>query len=435
VPGQSPVWIGLLDLDSDDEVAAVSGEPGPDHQGARVLVRVHHAPVGYVHVPVWPRETLASRARAAAEADMADPLREHAECELVPQDLMRQDTDSRSNWAKSISCPQGFPARGPGISLVVCTRDRSDQLRSCLTALQQVTYEPVEVLVVDNAPTGDETLDLVLEFARSDSRFRYTTEPRPGLSRARNHGLENAKFDIVAFTDDDITVDPGWPAALLAAFASDPHAVCVTGLVVPAALNTRAERYFDSRYAWGEAFQAARYDLDEHRHPSRLYPFTAGIFGTGANFAVKRQVVAELGGFDCLLGAGGPGRGGEDLDMFLRLVLAGGRICYAPSALVWHQHRSDTGALAEQIYSYGYGLGAYLAKHLLNRDFSVAFLMRGFTGKAIDTSSRMQSAAKSSKLSGEARQLVLRESTGVAAGALCYYRATRQSRRRHHEQP
>jgi GT2 family glycosyltransferase len=313
--------------------------------------------------------------------------------------------------------------------VVVCTRNRTEQLRSCLTALQQVTYEPVEFLVVDNAPIGTETWDLVMEFARSDSRFQYTTEPLPGLSRARNHGLGCAKFDLVAFTDDDITVDSGWPAALAAGFASDPDAVCVTGVVVPSALNTGAERYFDSRYAWGEAFEAQRYDLDEHRPPSRLYPFTAGIFGTGANFAVKRQAVAQLGGFDNLLGAGGPGRGGEDLDIFLRLVLAGGRICYVPSALVWHQHRSETGALASQIYSYGYGLGAYLAKHLLNRNFSVPFLMRGFTRKAIDTGHRMQSAAKSSQLNGRARQLALRESAGVAAGALRYYRATRRPSR------
>lgn len=427
MPGESQIWVGLLDLDSDSEVAAVSGEPGPGHQEARILVRMHRAPLGHVHLPVWPRETFTSRARAAAQAAMAGRLREHAECGPVPANVVAHGPDRRGDWKKPVSCPRGFPARGPGISVVVCTRNRAEQLRSCLIALQQITYEPVEVLVVDNAPTGTETWDLVMEFARSDSRFQYTTEPLPGLSRARNHGLANAKFDLAAFTDDDITVDPGWPAALAAGFMSDPDAVCVTGVVVPSALNTGAERYFDSRYAWGEAFEAQRYDLDEHRHPSRLYPFTAGIFGTGANFAVKRQAVAELGGFDDLLGAGGAGRGGEDLDIFLRLVLAGGRICYVPSALVWHQHRSQTGALAEQIYSYGHGLGAYLAKHLLNRNFSVSFLMSGFTGKAVDTGTRMQSAAKSSQLNGQARQLALRESAGVAAGALRYYLARRRS--------
>lgn len=418
----SPVWVGVLDLDSEGEVAAVSGEPGLDHQEARVLVRVHQAPLGHVHLPVRPSETFTARTRAAVEVAMGSLLREHSDCKPVPQ-----DPSLWSDWVKSASCASGFPSTGPGISVVVCTRNRAQQLRDCLAALRRVTYETVEFLIVDNAPADDQTRDLVTEFARSDSRFQYTREPLPGLSRARNHGLATAKFDLVAFTDDDITVDSGWPAALAAGFLSDPDAVCVTGLVVPSALNTGAERYFDSRYAWGEAFNARRYDMGTHRAASRLYPFTAGIFGTGANFAVRRQAALDLGSFDVLLGAGGLGRGGEDLDMFLRLVLAGGRICYIPSALVWHQHRSDTGALAEQIYSYGYGLGAYLAKHLLNRNFSVSFLMRGFTGKAVDTSHRMQSAAKSSQLNGQARQLALRESAGVAAGALRYYRATRRS--------
>lgn len=418
--GDSPVWVGLLDLDADGAVAGVSGDPRPDHRRARVLIRVHQAPLGYVHVPVLPYETFTTRVRAAAEVAMADQLRNHAQCQPAPE-----DPSLWSDWKKSITCPRRFPARGPGISLVVCTRNRPEQLRACLTALRNVPYEPVEILVVDNAPTGDQTRDLVSAFTYSDSRFRYTTEPLPGLSRARNHGLTTAKFDLVAFTDDDITVDQGWPAALAAGFSSDPDAVCVTGVVVPSALNTGAERYFDSRYAWGEAFEAQRYDMNAHRHRSRLYPFTAGIFGTGANFAVKRQAVTDLGGFDRLLGAGSVSRGGEDLDMFLRLVLAGGRICYVPSALVWHQHRSESGALAEQIYSYGYGLGAYLSKHLLNRDFSLSFLMRGFLGKAIDTTKRMHSAAQSSQLHGYAKHLALRESSGVMAGALRYYRSAR----------
>jgi GT2 family glycosyltransferase len=422
MPDSSPVWVGLLDLDSDDGVAGRSGAPGPDHQEARVLVRMHHAPLGHVRVPMRPAETFTSRARAAAELAFEDGLRAHSTCPTAPP----PDPAGGGDWTAAMACPRRFPARGPGITVVVCTRDRPQQLRTCLTALQRVTYEPVEVLVVDNAPRDEQTRDLVTEFALADSRFRYVSEPLPGLSRARDHGLAAAKFDLVAYTDDDITVDQGWPAALAAGFTSDPDAVCVTGVVVPGALNTGAERYFDSRYGWGEAFEPRRYDMGTHRHPSRLYPFTAGMFGTGANFAVKRQAVTDLGGFDHLLGAGAVSRGGEDLDIFLRLILAGGRICYAPSALVWHQHRSQASALAEQVYSYGYGLGAYLAKHLLNRDFTVSFLMRGFLGKAMDTGDRMHAAAQSSQLSGRAWQLAAREASGVMAGAVRYYRAARR---------
>ena len=136
----------------------------------------------------------------------------------------------------------------------------------------------------------------------------------------------------------------------------------MTGLVASGSLNTSSERYFDSRYSWGEAFDPRRYDLVAHRYPSALYPYSAGSSAPAPTSRSAGARYTDLGGFDPILGAGGPGRGGEDLDMFLQVLLSGGRICYLPSSLVWHQHRSDIDALGEQIYSYGYGLGAYLPR-------------------------------------------------------------------------
>jgi cellulose synthase/poly-beta-1,6-N-acetylglucosamine synthase-like glycosyltransferase len=265
---------------------------------------------------------------------------------------------------------------------------------------------------------------MVTALAEADDRIRYTCEPAPGLSRARNHGLARARFDLVCFTDDDTRVDPGWPSAVAAGFAADPETVCVTGLVASSSLTTGSERYFDSRYSWGEAFEPRRFDLKAHRHPSPLYPFSAGIFGTGANFAFRRGPIVDLGGFDPLLGAGGPGRGGEDLDMFLRIVLSGGRISYLPSSLVWHQHRSDLEALGEQIYYYGHGLGAYLAKHLANRQMSVVLLGRGLRQAKV-VLGRSRQASRAGQMGSGGRRLAVSEARGVLAGALRYRQAKR----------
>lgn len=420
----SPVWVGVLELENDESVTGMSGPLQANHHDARILVFTHGAPLGYVSISTQPTQSLASRAVAAVHLTLADALALHAECD---PDVGHQEF--QAPWKTIVSCPRNFPTSGlSGITVVVCTRDRPEQLSKCLTALRKVAYSPIEILIVDNAPTGTETKELVEAFAQDDSRFRYTCEPQPGLSRARNHGLAEARFDQIAFTDDDVSVTEGWPAALAVGFASDPDAACVTGLVVPSSLETSAERYFDSRYAWGEAFDAQCYDLDEHRHPGRLYPFTAGTFGTGANFAVKRDVVSKLGGFDPLLGAGSKTRGGEDLDIFLRLVLAGERICYVPSAVVCHRHRADTQALAQQIRSYGYGTGAYLAKHLLNGNLSVSFLLRGLLQKTADTRSRMRQASQASQLGGYGRWLALSEVAGVLTGSWLYYRASRRVR-------
>jgi GT2 family glycosyltransferase len=309
------------------------------------------------------------------------------------------------------------------MTIVVCTRDRADFLRDCLRSVREASYHPLEILVVDNAPSGNETRDLVAALAREDPRIRYTCEPRPGLSAARNHGLAQARYDLVAFTDDDALVDPGWPAALATGFASDPAAVCVTGFVPAGALDTWSERYFDARYSWSEVAEPRRYDLASNRLPVRFYPFCAGIFGTGANFAVRRGPVIDAGGFDPLLGAGAPGLGGEDLDMFLRLILAGGRICYLPAAFVWHRHRSDPDALGDQIYSYGHGLGAYLAKHSKNRQLRAAFLRHSMPQIGMMMGRMRRASVSSQPWSGAGLAVI--EIRGVIAGALAYRRAAR----------
>ncbi len=419
---EGAIWIGLLDLDDGGSVVGL-GAPVPlGYEKTRVLIRIHGAPLGNVSVPALPTETLTDRVRAAAETTLAESLRRHDHCD--------NSTGQPSNghaWAAQAGCPRYFSARnGPGMTIVVCTRDRAEVLRECLHSLQQVTYDPIEIIVVDNAPSGIETREIVTSLAKKDLRIRYTCESHAGLSRARNHGLAQARFDRVAFTDDDVLVDPNWPSAMAAGFAGDPGAVCVTGLVASGALDTGSERYFDARVPWGEVFEPRRYDLTAHRHPSPLYPFKAGMFGTGANFAVRRDVVTQLGGFDPLLGAGSPGRSGEDLDMFLRLILAGGRICYLPSALIWHRHRADTEALSEQIYAYGHGLGAYVAKHLPNRALRNALFAHGLSQGSI-LLGRMRRASQSSQLASDGRRLASIEARGVLAGALCYRRVARRA--------
>jgi GT2 family glycosyltransferase len=411
---QSSVWVGVLDLDGPGGVTGVNGPLCTSHQEVSLLVRMHQAPMGYLRMPVHPQASLTERARAAAEADLAQAMQLHKRSDGW------HDLGTSGRWASLAACPHHFPAAGPGITVVVCTRDRTEKLQGCLDAMAHFSYEPLEILVVDNAPTTDSTHDLVATLASADPRIRYSCEPVPGLSRARNHALSQARYDIVAFTDDDTLADPGWPAALAAGFANDPQTVCVTGLVVASALETSSEQYFAARYAHSQTLEPQRYDLDSR--PSRLYPYAAGIFGSGANFAVRRDTITRLGGFDPLLGAGSLGRGGEDLDMFLRVILAGGRISYLPSALIWHRHRTSAEDLHEQIYSYGHGLGAYLAKHRRERALQAALLAHGLSqiGQTIRGLFR---AALQSRLGMGATRYAFTEMRGFVAGAWSYWTA------------
>lgn len=415
-------WVAVLDLDRYQAAAGVFGPLGPDHQQARILVRRRRSPVGYVELPVEPEQTFNERARAAAEASFAEFPVNHGALSGVN---MFAVADGRPGM-DTLSGTSFAPAP-EGVTIAVCTRDRTTELVTCLSALRKIDYEPLEILVVDNAPADDMSRIAVRDLAAADSRIRYTCERRPGLSRARNHALASATYEIVAFTDDDTVADAGWPGALVASFTADSQVVCVTGLVAAGSLQTSSERYFDARY--GE-FSLVPRTYDRHSRAAGLYPYSAGIVGTGANFAVRRSAVTKLGGFDPQLGVGSPGRGGEDLDMFLRVLLTGGRIAYAPAALVWHRHRSDSEALADQLYSYGHGLGAYLAKHLRDPRLQAALLLHGIL-KIGTVVRRMLLASRASRSGPASIRLAAIEVRGFVAGALAYWFHGRQSRPRH----
>ena len=418
------MWVGLLDLDDHEPLTTIGGAAGNGHRQGRVLVRMHRQPLGYICLPAMPEPGLTQRARQVAQLALAEPLRRHAEWDNSP--LLPAAPGA---WLSQVGCQRNYQGlETDGVTIVVPTRNRTSMLQGCLRALQGVTHDPIEILVVDNGPADSSTRELVTALARSDPRIRYLYEAQPGVSRAGNRGMAEASFDIVAFMPDDGLADPGWPSAIAAGFALDPETVCVTGLVASASLDSCSERYFDALYEWGKVSEPRRYDLTEHRDPSPLYPFRAWLFGTGANCAVRRSAVARLGGLDPLLGPGAPGRGGEDLDIFLRLVLAGGRICHLPSALIWHRHRADTQALGEQLFSYGYGLGAYLAKHAMNRNLPIGVLALRAVQAASVTFGRQKHAAQASHLRAGSGKLALREWLGVPVGAVAYFRAVRAVR-------
>src|SRR5262249_33788069 len=100
-----------------------------------------------------------------------------------------------------------------------CTYNRGESLAQSLASLV-VSKVPDdvdwEVLIVDNNST-DRTREIVHDFCARHRRFRYLYEPRQGKSHAANLGIAEARGDVIAFIDDDVTVDVGWLHNLTAA--------------------------------------------------------------------------------------------------------------------------------------------------------------------------------------------------------------------------
>jgi cellulose synthase/poly-beta-1,6-N-acetylglucosamine synthase-like glycosyltransferase len=172
--------------------------------------------------------------------------------------------------------------------------------------------------------------------------------------------------EVVAFTDDDVEVDPGWLRRLTDGFA-DERVACVTGMIFPAEVETPAQAWIEAHAGFGKGFERQVFDLDEHRPDDRRFPFTAGRLGSGANMAFRTTVLRELGGFDETLGVGTPARGGDDLAAFYDVIRAGHRLVYEPAALVRHHHHVDTAAVRRLAYSYGVALSAYLTRAVVAR--------------------------------------------------------------------
>ena len=250
----------------------------------------------------------------------------------------------------------------PSLTVAICTKDRPENLARCLESLLKLqkpkseSSSRFEILVVDNAPSDEQTKELVASLLT----VRYVREPKPGLDFARNRGLEEATGDLLAFLDDDVVVDRKWLDGLMEAWAENPDAAAFTGLVLPYELATEAQILFEERGGFRRGFEKIRYGQILPGNP--LHPCGAGIFGAGCNMAFRREILLKLGGFDDALDTGAPLPGGGDLDIFYRVIRAGYPLVYEPQYMVFHQHRREYEKLRRQYWTWGLGFMAFVVK-------------------------------------------------------------------------
>lgn len=253
----------------------------------------------------------------------------------------------------------------PTFTVVICTRDRADLLRGTLTSVLELDYPDFDVVIVDNAADATDTVEMVArEFA--SQRVRVVSEPIAGLAHARNTGLRYASGVFVAYTDDDVVIDPYWLRGLASGFARGDRVDCVCGLVSSGELRSEVQAFFGGRVSGARNLIPREYSLTAPPTDLPMFPFSAGELGTGANFALRRTRALTLGGFDTALGVGSLTDGGEDRDIFTRVLVSGAALVVAPSAVVWNRPCSDLAALRVQAHGSGIGRGGWLTKIVLN---------------------------------------------------------------------
>jgi GT2 family glycosyltransferase len=381
------------------------------HARHRVLVRLHGHPLGIVDVDGRDPAALDPRA-------LGDRIRR----ELAPELEAHLEADGLRPPGRGLARPPGgcaydVPlAQEPFVTVVIPTRGRSPLLARCVASLLGGEHRSLELLVVDNGD-GPDVRRLVAERAASDRRIRYLREPRSGAAWARNRGLAAARAPIVAFVDDDVVVDARWLRCVSGAFHAAPGVACVTSLIMPLELETPAQLWLEQFGGFQKGFRRQVFDLDAHRGPGALYPYNAGAFGSGAAMAFDRRALESAGGFDPRLA-----RGGEDLDLFLHVVLSGRRLVYEPAAIVWHRHPRGYATLRRTMFDYGAGLTSLLTKRALTspraaRDIALR------VPAGVRYALAPASAKNAAKRPGYPRELTWRERGGMLAGPLLYGRA------------
>lgn len=237
-----------------------------------------------------------------------------------------------------------IPGARPELTVILCTRNRSDRLERCLEYYEKIqTAVSWELLVVNNGST-DETDAVLDKFLNRDTLpLVVVIEPGPGLSRARNAGLRHATGEILCFSDDDCYPDSGFVDAWQDVFRN-PLIDFGGGRI----------ELFDPTDA------SITIKADQHSMFFRPKSFINPGTLHGASLAFRRQVIEAIGLFDCDLGAGTSFKSGEDSEYVQRASEWGFAGLYSPNPVVWHHHGRKSGDLPELFNGYQRGRGAFL---------------------------------------------------------------------------
>lgn len=222
------------------------------------------------------------------------------------------------------------------LTVLMPTFNRASVLRKTLEALSQVRVGKlsIELVVIDNG-SSDDTQAVLREFANR-LPLRQIYEPKAGKSNALNRALrESTLGDIVLFTDDDVTPDPSWFEAVMAACQRWPDHSVFGGRIDPAwPSGVPVPAWASDKFIQAVAFSAHHISDREGPYPATAEPF-------GPNFWVRRAALAnvrwrsDLGPHPtrCTLG---------DESVFLRdLRRKGFPPIYVPSARVAHRIEAE----------------------------------------------------------------------------------------------
>jgi glycosyltransferase involved in cell wall biosynthesis/GT2 family glycosyltransferase len=430
--GFAPIEIGEVELSQ--PLPAFTRRPsrsGVLYGSLQCLVRLHRRPLGFVKCAL-PAEGL--EPGALAEAIWRD-LRAEVELHLRDDGLPVPDRIGPDGLgeAPEPACRRReseFLEAAPFVSVVIPTKNRPESAAATMRAIAAGSYPAggYEIVVVDNASDGDSRVSTAELELPEGPVVRVVHEPLAGGSNARNRGFAESTGELIVCADDDVDADEAWLARMVEPFAADPEVGGVAGLTVPKELETAPQVWFEGFGGFMRGFSRRTYDLADPPADRPLFPFTVGDFGSGQNMAFRRSVLEQVGGFDPVLGTATPTLAGEDLELMLRILIAGNRVVYEPAAIVRHEHQSEYGQFRKRVWGYGVGLTACLTKAVLEQPKLLPMFARKLPG-GLRYALSPASGKNENKQEDYPAELTRLELRGLAYGPIAYFRSRRQARR------
>lgn len=234
------------------------------------------------------------------------------------------------------------------LSIIICTKNRADELKHCLRSVidQAKEFADVEVIVVDNGSI-DNTKQIVESLSKGyNFKVRYVFEPIPGICYARNRGAEESLGNIIAYIDDDIRLRNNWVANVRNHFI-EKRSDCLGGKISIKLEGTLPFK-LDQDMRWFFMELDLGNQMREFQESDRLsYP-------SGGNMAFHKNVFDVVGGFNKNLNE----YGADETEFFQRTKQAGFKAMYDPTVEVLHYipaKRLTIRALKNKAYALGKG--------------------------------------------------------------------------------
>ena len=226
----------------------------------------------------------------------------------------------------------------PGLSVVIPNWNGKRFLATCLESLRRQTYANLTVIIVDNASSDGS--QAFIRAAYPEVRLVELAENR-GFTGACNIGIDAAEGEIIALLNNDTEADERWAEELLAAFAARPQVGIVASKLLLFDQRDRFHTAGDYFTVDGRAGNRGAWETDTGQYDRGEYVFSA----CGGAAAYRRSLLAEIGALDddffFLL---------EDADLAWRAQLAGYKVWYAPSAIVYHHLSASGGGVTASYY-------------------------------------------------------------------------------------